>query len=135
MNAPGGRIPLHFNRNPPTNFLSGAQVRVSQNLPSINEVLRAAMPEANVRVVNVGQVAILTGIVASPEDSAFATQLAGGATYSVSVLSPPLNPYQNCVIANAGGIVGAGLSVAPVMLTNVDTPALAASVLIGFVGS
>jgi pilus assembly protein CpaC len=54
----------------------GAQVRVSQNLPSINEVLRAAMPEANVRVVNVGQVAILTGIVASPEDSAFATQLA-----------------------------------------------------------
>jgi M6 family metalloprotease-like protein len=29
LNAPGGRIPLHFNRNPPTNFLSGAQVRVS----------------------------------------------------------------------------------------------------------
>src|SRR4051794_15661978 len=35
----------------------GAQVRVSQNLPSINEVLRAAMPEANVRVINIGQTA------------------------------------------------------------------------------
>ena len=54
----------------------GAQVRVSQNLPSINEVLRAAMPEANVHVVNVGQTAILMGTVASPEDAAFATQLA-----------------------------------------------------------
>src|SRR5439155_2506638 len=54
----------------------GAQVRVSQNLPSINEVLRAAMPEADVRVMNVGQTAILTGTVASPEDAAFAAQLA-----------------------------------------------------------
>jgi pilus assembly protein CpaC len=54
----------------------GAQVRVSQNLPSINEVLKAAMPEANVRVINVGQTAILTGTVASPEDAAFAAQLA-----------------------------------------------------------
>jgi pilus assembly protein CpaC len=54
----------------------GAQVRVSQNLPSINEVLRAAMPEADVRVMNVGQTAILSGTVASPEDAAFALQLA-----------------------------------------------------------
>jgi pilus assembly protein CpaC len=54
----------------------GAQVRVSQNLPSINEVMRAAMPEADVRVINVGQTAILTGTVASPEDAAFAAQLA-----------------------------------------------------------
>src|SRR4051812_36573677 len=54
----------------------GAQVRVSQNLPSINEVLRAAMPESDVRVMSVGQTAILTGMVASPEDAAFATQLA-----------------------------------------------------------
>lgn len=54
----------------------GAQVRVSQNLPSVNAVLRAAMPEADVRVTTVGQMAILTGTVASPDDAAFASQLA-----------------------------------------------------------
>jgi pilus assembly protein CpaC len=54
----------------------GAQVRVSQNLPSINEVLRAAMPESDLRVMNVGQTAILMGTVGSPEDSAFAEQVA-----------------------------------------------------------
>ena len=54
----------------------GAQVRVSQNLPSINEVMRAAMPDSDVRVLTVGQTAILTGTVASPEDATFATSLA-----------------------------------------------------------
>ena len=54
----------------------GAQVRVSQNLPTINEVLRAAMPESEVRVMTVGQTAILQGTVASPADSAFAQELA-----------------------------------------------------------
>jgi pilus assembly protein CpaC len=55
----------------------GAQVRVSQNLPSINDVLHTAMPDADIRVLNVGQTAILTGTVASPEDAAFATSLVG----------------------------------------------------------
>jgi pilus assembly protein CpaC len=54
----------------------GAQVRVSQNLPSINEVLRTAMPESDIHVVSVGQMAILTGTVASPQDAAFAQQVA-----------------------------------------------------------
>ena len=54
----------------------GANIRVSQNLPSINEVMRAAMPEANVRVMTIGQSAILQGTVASPEDAALAGQLA-----------------------------------------------------------
>jgi pilus assembly protein CpaC len=54
----------------------GAQVKVAQNLPSINDVLRAAMPESDVRVITVGQSAILSGTVASPEDAAFAQQLA-----------------------------------------------------------
>jgi pilus assembly protein CpaC len=53
----------------------GAQVKVSQNLPSVNDVLRTAMPEANVRVQTVGQTAVLMGTVASPEDAAFAQQL------------------------------------------------------------
>lgn len=54
----------------------GAQVRVSQNLPSINEALKTAMPDSDVRVVTVGQMAILMGTVASPDDAAFAQQLA-----------------------------------------------------------
>ena len=54
----------------------GANVRVSQNLPSINEVMRAAMPEANIRVQTVGQTALLLGTVSSPEDAALAGQLA-----------------------------------------------------------
>ena len=54
----------------------GAQVRVSQNLPSINAVLKAAMPDADIRVINVGQMAVLTGTVASPDDATFAEQIA-----------------------------------------------------------
>lgn len=54
----------------------GAQVRVSQNLPSINEVMKAAMPESDIRVTTIGQTAILQGTIASPEDAAFAVSLA-----------------------------------------------------------
>ena len=54
----------------------GASVRVSQNLPSINEVMRAAMPDSDVRVLTVGQTAILQGTIASPEDAATANLLA-----------------------------------------------------------
>lgn len=53
----------------------GANVRVSQNLPSINEVLKVVMPDSDVRVVTVGQSAVLTGTVASPADSALVEQL------------------------------------------------------------
>src|SRR5438067_12977363 len=53
----------------------GAQVKVSQNLPSINNVLKAAMPDTDLHVMTVGQTAILTGTVASPEDATFALSL------------------------------------------------------------
>ena len=53
----------------------GAHVVVSQNLPSINEVMKAAMPNSDVSVMTVGQTAILQGTVASPEDLTFAEQL------------------------------------------------------------
>jgi pilus assembly protein CpaC len=53
----------------------GANVRVNQNITSVDEMLRAAMPQSNVRVLNVGQLAVLTGTVASPEESAQAEQL------------------------------------------------------------
>ncbi|MFL6734099.1 MAG: type II and III secretion system protein family protein, partial [Sphingomicrobium sp.] len=50
-------------------------VRVSQNITSVGEVLRAAMPQSDIRVMNVGQMAILSGTVASPNDSAQAEHL------------------------------------------------------------
>ncbi len=50
-------------------------VRVSQNITSVDEMLRAAMPQANIKVLNAGQVAVLTGTVASPQDAAQAGQL------------------------------------------------------------
>jgi pilus assembly protein CpaC len=54
----------------------GSQVRVSQNLPSITALMRAAMPEADLHVTVVGQTAILSGTVASPDDASFAQRLA-----------------------------------------------------------
>ncbi|SMF61302.1 pilus assembly protein N-terminal domain-containing protein [Allosphingosinicella indica] len=64
----------------------GAKVRVSQNISSINDVLRAAMPDANISVTYVGQVAVINGTVASPEDSAQAEMLVR------TVLNPGVNP-------------------------------------------
>ena len=53
----------------------GANVRVNQNISSINEILRQAMPDADISVTNVGQVAVLNGTVSSPEDAAQAEML------------------------------------------------------------
>ena len=53
----------------------GAQVRVSQNISSVNEVLHAAMPDSNITVTTVGQMAVINGTVASPEDAAQAEML------------------------------------------------------------
>ncbi len=50
----------------------GANVRVSQNLSSVDEVLRAAMPGTNITVTPVGQVAVMNGTVSSPEEAAAA---------------------------------------------------------------
>jgi pilus assembly protein CpaC len=53
----------------------GAKVRVSQNLTSVDDMLRAAMPDADVKILHAGQMAVLTGTVASPSDSAKAEAL------------------------------------------------------------
>lgn len=45
--------------------------------------------------------------VSAPGAFAFATPLDPGAAYSVSVLSPPINPYQDCTVANGAGNAGA----------------------------
>jgi pilus assembly protein CpaC len=53
----------------------GANVRVSQNITSVDQMLHAAMPQSDIRVLNAGQIAVLTGTVASPDDAAQAQQL------------------------------------------------------------
>lgn len=52
-----------------------ANVRVSQNITSVDQMLRAAMPQASIKVINAGQIAVLTGTVASPNEAAQAGQL------------------------------------------------------------
>jgi pilus assembly protein CpaC len=63
----------------------GANVRVSQNISSIDQMLKAAIPEANITVTHVGQIAVINGTVASPADSAQAEQLVRAA------LNPGIN--------------------------------------------
>jgi pilus assembly protein CpaC len=53
----------------------GAKVRVSPNVTSVDEMIKAAMPEADIRVTTIGQMAVINGTVASPEDSAQAEAL------------------------------------------------------------
>ena len=53
-----------------------ASVRVSQNLTSIDRMMKLAMPDADVRITTVGQIAVLTGTVATPDDIAQAQSLA-----------------------------------------------------------
>lgn len=60
-------------------------VRVSQNLTSIDRMMKLAMPDADVRVTTVGQIAVLTGTVQSPEDSAQAARLV------TALLNPGVN--------------------------------------------
>jgi pilus assembly protein CpaC len=50
-------------------------VRVAQNLTSIDRMMRAAMPDADIKVLTVGQIAVLTGTVAAPADIAQAQQI------------------------------------------------------------
>ncbi|HLL31619.1 MAG TPA: type II and III secretion system protein family protein [Allosphingosinicella sp.] len=53
----------------------GANIRVSQNISSVDEMLRVAMPDSNIKVTHVGQIAVMSGTVASPADAAQAEQL------------------------------------------------------------
>src|SRR4051812_35711881 len=66
-------------------------VRVNQNITSLDKMLRLAFPESNIAVTTAGQLAVLTGTIASPEDSAAAERL---------VLTA-LNPGVNLSDANA----------------------------------
>lgn len=67
----------------------GANVRVNQNISSINEIVHQAMPDTDISVTTVGQVAVLNGTVASPEDAAQAEMLVKAALNpGVDISSP-----------------------------------------------
>ena len=53
----------------------GATVQVNQNNSSINEALHQAIPDSNMNVTLVGQMAVINGTVASPEDATQAESL------------------------------------------------------------
>ena len=83
----------------------GARVRVSQNISSVNDVIRQALPGSDITVTYVGQVAVINGTVASPEDSAQAELLVR------TVLNPGINPSST-----------EGLRILPVNRLRVATP-------------
>ena len=53
-----------------------ANVRVGQNLASVDQMLELAMPEANINATPMNGLVLLTGTVAQPEDAAEAERLA-----------------------------------------------------------
>ncbi|WP_419809106.1 type II and III secretion system protein family protein [Sphingomonas sp.] len=61
-------------------------VRVSPNINSVDAMLKLAMPEANIRVVTAGRIAVLVGTVGTPEDAAEAQRLV------TSMLNPGADP-------------------------------------------
>jgi pilus assembly protein CpaC len=83
----------------------GASVRVSQNISSVNEMLKAAMPESNITVTHVGQIAVMNGTVPSPADSAQAEMLVR------ALLNPGMDPSS-----------GGALKVMPVNRLRTATP-------------
>jgi pilus assembly protein CpaC len=60
-------------------------VRVAQNITSLDRMIRVAMPDADIQVTTVGQIAVLNGTVKSPDDSAQAQRLVA------ALLNPGVN--------------------------------------------
>ena len=44
-------------------------VRVAENITSLDRMIKLAMPDANIKVTTVGPLAVLTGVVQSPDDA------------------------------------------------------------------
>ena len=63
-------------------------IRVSQNLTSIDRMMKLAMPEADIKVTTAGQIAVITGTVLSPDDSQQAQRLV------TSLLNPGVDVSQ-----------------------------------------
>jgi pilus assembly protein CpaC len=61
-------------------------VRVNQNITSLDKMLKLAFPDSDVAVTSAGQLAVITGTVASPDDSAAVERLV------LTALNPGVNP-------------------------------------------
>jgi len=71
----GGETTVYAS-NSAGDIIWSANVRVGANLDSVDQMLRLAMPEANIQVATMGSnTVLLTGTVASPEDAAEAERL------------------------------------------------------------
>ncbi|HET8749334.1 MAG TPA: pilus assembly protein N-terminal domain-containing protein, partial [Sphingomicrobium sp.] len=84
----------------------GANVRVNQNISSINQILHQAMPDSDISVQTIGQVAVINGTVPSPDDAAQAEMLVKAA----------LNPGVDVSKSDAA------LNIVPVNRLKVATP-------------
>jgi pilus assembly protein CpaC len=73
-------------------------VRVNQNITSLDKMLRLAFPDANIAVNTAGQLAVLTGTIGSPEDSAAAERLVLTALNPGVNVSDPATPVKMGVI-------------------------------------
>jgi pilus assembly protein CpaC len=73
-------------------------VRVAQNLTSIDRMMKAAMPDADIRVMTVGQIAVLTGTVAAPADVVQAQQIVAALLNPGIDISNPSTPLKIAVI-------------------------------------
>ena len=81
-------------------------IRVSQNITSVDRMMKLAMPDADIKVTTAGQIAVITGTVASPQDAEEAERLVRG------MLNPGIDPNQP----------GAALKIVPVNRLRVATP-------------
>jgi pilus assembly protein CpaC len=61
------------------------KVRVNQNINSLDKMLKLAFPDADITVTSAGQLAVITGMIASPDDSAAAERLV------LTALNPGVN--------------------------------------------
>src|SRR3569623_2121856 len=74
-----------FATNAAGTVIYSTNVRVSQNITSIDRMMKLAMPESDIHVTTVGQLAVITGTVQSPDDSAQAARLV------TALLNPGIN--------------------------------------------
>lgn len=75
-----------------------ANVLVSQNITSIDRMLKAAMPETDISVTVVGQIAVINGTVKSPQDSEQAQRLV------LTLLNPGVNVNDAAAMLKIGVI-------------------------------
>ncbi|MEP9401751.1 type II and III secretion system protein family protein [Sphingomonas sp. VNH70] len=87
-----------FATNTAGQVVYATNVRVGQNITGIDRMLKAALPEADVRVTTVGQIAVINGTVASPADSAQAERLVLSLLNPGVAVNDPATPLKIGVI-------------------------------------